>query len=85
MTVESVRRRSGNGSESPWPHIHRGRAGVKGDIVVDLTGSVTAGSYCAKDVRKRLIRNIAEHPRRFYFNVHNEAFPAGAIRGQLHR
>ncbi|MBA2444447.1 MAG: CHRD domain-containing protein [Nocardioidaceae bacterium] len=65
-------------------HIHRGRPGVNGDVVIDLTGSVTDGRNCATGVRARLIRNIRQHPRRFYFNVHNERFPAGAIRGQLH-
>lgn len=66
-------------------HIHRGRAGVNGDVVVDLTRSVTDGANCARGVRKALIRKIIEHPRRFYFNIHNRAaYPAGAIRGQLH-
>lgn len=66
-------------------HIHRGRPGVNGDVVVDLTGSVTGGTHCATGLRHTLIHRIAEHPRRFYFNIHNNAYPAGAIRGQLHR
>ena len=32
-----------------------------------------------------LLRNIARRPWRYYVNVHNLDFPAGAIRGQLHR
>lgn len=63
-------------------HIHRGRAGVSGDVVVDLTGSVTGGRNCAK-AKKSLILKIALHPRRFYFNVHTKAYAGGAIRGQL--
>lgn len=66
-------------------HIHRGRAGVNGNVVVDLTGSVTGGAHCATGVSKALIHHIADHPRRFYFNIHTNAYPAGAIRGQLHR
>lgn len=66
-------------------HIHRGRAGVDGDVVVDLSGSVVDGTDCATEVPRRLVRRIIEHPRRYYFNVHTEAYPAGAIRGQLHR
>jgi hypothetical protein len=65
-------------------HIHRGRPGVSGTVVVDLTGSVTGGSHCATGVSRALIRHIAQHPRRFYFNIHTNAYPAGAIRGQLH-
>ena len=65
-------------------HIHRGRRGVEGDVVVDLTGAVTGGRHCTK-ARPSLIAHIAQHPRRFYFNIHTAAYPAGAIRGQLHR
>jgi hypothetical protein len=63
-------------------HIHRKR---DGQIVVDLTGSVTDGPDCAKGVSRKLIRRIVAHPRRYYFNVHNADYPAGAIQGTLHR
>jgi hypothetical protein len=66
-------------------HIHRGRPGVSGNVVVDLTSSVTGGSHCVTGVSSALIRHILAHPRRFYFNIHTGAFPGGAIRGQLHR
>ena len=64
-------------------HIHEGTADVAGPVVVDLTGSVTGGPNCATGVARALIRDIKAHPRRYYVNVHNEAYPAGAIRGQL--
>ena len=54
-------------------------------VKIDLTGSVTGGKNCTTGVRKRLIRRILEHPRRYYFNVHNATYPAGAIQGTLHR
>jgi hypothetical protein len=63
-------------------HIHRRSTGA---IVVDLTGSVTDAPNCNRQVRKALVRRILEHPRRYYFNVHNNAYPAGAIQGVLHR
>ena len=63
-------------------HIHRRSDGM---VKIDLTGSVTGGKNCTTGVRKRLIRRILEHPRRFYFNVHNEDYPAGAIQGVLRR
>lgn len=63
-------------------HIHRRS---DGGVVVDLSGSVTDGPRCARKVPKPLIRRITEHPKRYYFNVHNEPYPAGAISGTLHR
>jgi CHRD domain len=32
-----------------------------------------------------LSTDLREHPSAFYVNVHNNQFPDGAIRGQLHR
>ena len=63
-------------------HIHR-----KSDdnVVVDLSGSVTGGRHCARKVPRKLIGRILAHPRRFYFNVHNAPYPAGAIKGTLRR
>ena len=61
-------------------HIHRRS---DGGIVVDLTGSVTGGKHCATGVSAKLIGRILAHPRRYYFNVHNKPYPAGAIQGRL--
>jgi hypothetical protein len=63
-------------------HIHRRSTGA---VVIDLSGSVTGGAHCATGVRPRLIGKILAHPHRFYFNVHNPTYPAGAIQGVLHR
>lgn len=63
-------------------HIHRRSDGV---VKVDLTGSVTGGKNCTTGVPKRLVRRILDHPRRYYFNVHTAAYPAGAIQGVLRR
>lgn len=62
-------------------HIHRRSDGM---VVIDLSGSVTGGAHCATGVKHRLIGRILEHPRRYYFNVHNATYPAGAIQGVLH-
>jgi hypothetical protein len=73
----------GNGIDQPdAAHVHRRSTGA---VVVDLSGSVTGGARCATRVRHRLIAKMLAHPRRFYFNVHNPAYPAGAIQGVLHR
>jgi CHRD domain len=66
-------------------HIHKGGNGVAGPIVVPLFDRNTSHpTGCASASRKR-IRAIRRHPQRFYVNVHNAEFPAGAARGQLHR
>ena len=67
-------------------HIHEGRRGQAGDIVVDLFGSKGAREKgCVEGVEQPLLREIRRNPRGFYVNIHNEPFPDGAIRGQLKR
>jgi hypothetical protein len=66
-------------------HIHTGAAGVRGDVLVDLsptfTGGLAAGSVA--NVSAAVISNILGNPAGFYVNIHNAEFPDGAIRGQL--
>lgn len=62
-------------------HIHAGPTGVAGPVVVPLE-PFSAGCV---DAANRTARFIREHPEEFYVNVHNAAFPAGALRGQLRR
>jgi hypothetical protein len=42
-----------------------------------LQGCVTAD--------KDLIKDIRQNPENYYVNVHNAAFPGGAVRGQLEK
>jgi hypothetical protein len=65
-------------------HIHKGGPRVAGDVVVDLSSAVTGGAHCVSAPRPT-IKRIAAHMKRYYFNIHTRAYPAGAIRGQLHR
>jgi CHRD domain-containing protein len=75
-------------------HIHAGRAGVAGDVVVlffepganaaSLPDTLDSVAGCV-DVDRALAGKIAAHPRDFYVNIHTADFGAGAIRGQLHR
>jgi hypothetical protein len=65
-------------------HIHRGEAGANGPVVVPFeTPSTGSASGCAQGVDGALISDIMGNPAGFYVNVHNSAFPGGAIRGQL--
>jgi hypothetical protein len=67
-------------------HIHRGGPKVMGPVVLPLTqpsaGNPGASSGCV-DVTEALATEMLRRPARFYVNVHTEAFPNGAVRGQL--
>lgn len=68
-------------------HIHRAVAGVQGPIVLPLVAPNAAGasSGCRSGVDPTLMDEIVDNPGSFYVNVHNTAYPAGAVRGQLAR
>jgi hypothetical protein len=75
-------------------HIHAGRAGVAGPVVVlffqpgtnaaSLPDTLDAVAGCV-DVDQGLAGRIAASPRDWYVNIHTADFPDGAVRGQLHR
>ena len=69
-------------------HIHRAERGSNGDVVVPLfttklPDTLTGVTGCASGVDDALSQEIRDNPKAFYVNIHNEDFPAGAIRGQL--
>jgi hypothetical protein len=65
-------------------HIHKGAKGKAGGVVVALFGKATKHPKgCVTGVKKSVISDIESHPARYYVNVHNSAFPGGAVRGQL--
>ena len=62
-------------------HIHVGPATAPGPVVVPLnpyTGGCT-------DIDRDLALAIILDPSGYYVNVHNDPYPAGALRGQLDR
>lgn len=68
-------------------HIHVGEAGTNGPVVVDFftdPDSVVPDTGCV-DIDRGLATEILRNPEGYYFNLHNQEFPAGAIRGQLDR
>jgi hypothetical protein len=70
-------------------HIHVGRRGVRGIVVVpffqgQLPDTLNAVAGCAQ-ADPAVVAAVAASPRDYYVNIHTTDFPDGAIRGQLHR
>ena len=64
-------------------HIHVAPAGSPGPVVVPLAAPTSGTSSGCVEVARDLIKAIIQNPEAYYVNVHNPAFPPGAVRGQL--
>jgi hypothetical protein len=71
-------------------HIHTGKAGVNGGVLVTLpTPAPVAGTTaavsanCVTGLAAGVVPGLRNNPAGFYVNVHNGPFPGGAVRGQL--
>jgi len=65
-------------------HIHRGTATEAGPILKELEAPSDGSSQGCVRLSRTAITNIKNNPSGYYVNVHNRAFPNGAVRGQLH-
>jgi hypothetical protein len=63
-------------------HIHQGKRGVAGPVVVPIFGGAAKHSGCVH-ADKKLIGKIAKSPASYYVNIHNQKYPGGALRAQL--
>ena len=65
-------------------HIHDAPAGAASGVVVNFDVANNGLSGCV-DVDRDLAMAIRQNPGDYYVNVHNAAFPGGALRGQLEK
>jgi len=71
-------------------HIHQGKVGVNGPVVVPLftekvPSTIIALSGTVPNVDSALVAKIRKTPTDFYANLHTADFPGGAVRGQMFR
>ena len=67
-------------------HIHVGAAGESGDVAVplDVDGFEGSSEGCNEPMEDaQILQDIVDGPSGYYVNLHTDAFPGGAIRGQL--
>ena len=76
MTVAKI-------DEATAAHIHQGAVGKDGPVKVPLDAPKTGSAKGCKSADATLIKTIMANPTDYYVNVHNAAFPKGAVRGQL--
>lgn len=79
----------GNGRAA---HIHEGERGTNGGVVANLAWPQNgqAGDCLTEGEAGKfptgefgIVQRILNNPSRFYVNIHNAEYPAGAVRGQL--
>jgi hypothetical protein len=64
-------------------HIHEGRAGTAGPIVVTLEAPATGHSEACTKAPAPIMKALGSGTGSFYLDFHSSKFPDGAIRTQL--
>ncbi|HUR76675.1 MAG TPA: CHRD domain-containing protein [Acidimicrobiales bacterium] len=65
-------------------HIHKAPRTSSGPVVIAFKQTYWNQTYqCVTVANEALLDDIAARPWAYYLNVHNNQYPAGAIRGQL--
>ena len=74
-----------NLQEATAAHIHQGKKGEEGPVAVPLDTPKTGTAKGCTKADVVVIEALMQDPTDYYVNVHNAAFPKGAVRGQLSR
>ena len=69
--------------EATMAHVHTGAAGVAGPVASKLDPPAKGVSGNCTQIAPELTQGLLKSPGDYYVNVHNAAFPNGAIRGQV--
>jgi CHRD domain len=69
--------------EATAAHIHEGAVGKEGPVKLGLDAPKTGSAKGCKSADAAVIKAMMQDPADYYVNVHNAAFPKGAVRGQL--
>lgn len=64
-------------------HLHAGAVGEAGEVVVSLDPPAEGRAEGCATADGTLLERMAARPAGYYVNIHTEAFPDGALRGQL--
>jgi hypothetical protein len=75
-------------------HIHTGGPGISGSVLIDsgltvataitlANGTLTNQTFSGINVLPATAQSVIDNPNGFYFNVHSNVNPGGAVRGQL--
>jgi CHRD domain len=72
-----------NIQEATAAHIHEGAMGKEGPVKVALDAPKRGSAKGCTKADGPVIIAIMKDPSGYYVNVHNAAFPKGAVRGQL--
>ena len=69
--------------EATAAHIHEGAVGKDGPVKVGLDAPKGGSVKGCKSADAAVVKDIMANPANYYVNVHNAAYPKGALRGQL--
>ena len=69
--------------EATVAHIHEEAVGKECPVTVALDAPKTGSAKGCKSADAAVIKAVMQDPAAYYVNVHNAAFPNGAVRGQL--
>ena len=70
-------------SPSAGVYVHRGAPDEAGEVVVELDDVAQGAAQGCASVAPADLAMLRAQPDGFYVNVHTEAYPDGAVRGQL--